>query len=68
MITNNGVSIFGKYVTEFDIKRYEELRELFIHPQYILDEEEFAEYNEMCSELLHRLIKNNSNILQTLLK
>ena len=45
------------------VDRYYELRSLLTHPQYILDEEEMEEYNEICSDLLLRILKDNRDIL-----
>ena len=45
------------------VDRYYELRSLLTHPQYTLDEEEMEEYNEICSDLLLRILKDNRDIL-----
>ena len=45
------------------VDRYYELRSLLTHPQYILDEEEMEEYNEICSDLLLRILKDNRDVL-----
>ena len=45
------------------VDRYYELRSLLTHPQYTLDEEEMEEYNEICSDLLLRILKDNRDVL-----
>ena len=43
--------------------RYYELRALLFHDEYILDEEELEEYNDICSDLLTTILEQNKDIL-----
>ena len=43
--------------------RYYELRRLMFHDEYILDEEEMEEYNEICSDLLTTILEQNKDVL-----
>lgn len=43
--------------------RYYELRSLMFHDEYILDEEEMEEFNEICSYLLSKILEQNKDVL-----
>lgn len=48
------------------IDRYEEFQKLLHHPEYILDSEEYTEYQELCQELLYVIMQDNKDVFERL--
>ena len=53
-------------LTERLVNRYYELSELMKHPEYILSNEEYDEWQQLCEDLLYEIMVNNSDVLQRL--
>lgn len=53
-------------LSEQMVERYYELHELMKHPEYILSEDEWEEWTQLCEDLLYELMFNHSDVLERL--
>lgn len=53
-------------LSEQMVERYYELHALMKHPEYILSEDEYEEWTQLCEDLLYEFMFYNSDSLERL--